>query len=119
MHRDGTETILHFFTGKHGDGGNPVAGLIADGAGNLYGATVDGGGSCTLTVYGCGTVFEIAPDGTETILHFFRNPSLGASPYGTLVADSAGNLYGSTLFGGANGYGTVYKITPQWKFGDS
>jgi uncharacterized repeat protein (TIGR03803 family) len=111
----GAETILHFFSAKHGDGGNPVAGLIADGAGNLYGTTESGGGNCTLDqAYGCGTVFELAPGGAETILYSFskKNGANGAFPLAGLVADSSGNLYGTASGGGTYGYGTVFEITP-------
>jgi uncharacterized repeat protein (TIGR03803 family) len=109
---DDTETVLHLFSGKHGDGANPLGGLIADGAGNLYGTTEYGGSKCKLTVYGCGIVFEIAPDGTETILHKFSEATDGANPVAGLVADSSGNLYGTASMGGAYGYGTVFEITP-------
>lgn len=110
---DGTETVLHFFTGKMGDGASPSAGLIADAAGDLYGTTEIGGGreTCYLGA-GCGTVFEIAPDGTETVLHKFNSATDGAIPIAGLVADSAGNLYGTASMGGAYGYGTVFEITP-------
>jgi uncharacterized repeat protein (TIGR03803 family) len=57
-------------------------------------------------------VFEIAPDGTETILHKFKEPTDGANPAGGLVADAAGNLYGTAQNGGQYGYGTVFEITP-------
>jgi len=74
---DGTYGVLHFFTGKTGDGANPVAGLIADSADNLYGTTEYGGGrGCTISPYGCGTIFELAPDGTETILHSFGTEAM-------------------------------------------
>ena len=112
---DGTETILHFFTGKHGDGGNPIAGLVADSAGNLYGTTYYGGGSCALEqAYGCGTVFKLAPDGTETILYSFsrKNGANGAFPAASLIFDGAGNLYGTASGGGQYGYGTVFEVTP-------
>jgi uncharacterized repeat protein (TIGR03803 family) len=110
---DGSETVLHFFTGRKGDGANPFAGLIADAAGNLYGTTEFGGGRrCTVITIGCGTVFELAPDGTETVLHSFGTGSRGAIPAGGLVADSAGNLYGTTSEGGVSGFGTVFEITP-------
>lgn len=110
---DGTETVLHFFTGRKGDGASPAAGLIADAAGNLYGTTEIGGGkeSCGFGI-GCGTVFEIAPNGTETILHKFKKTADGAQPIAGLVADSSGNLYGAAAYGGAYGYGTVFEITP-------
>ncbi len=112
---DGRETVLHFFTGGRGDGTTSMAGLYADGAGNLYGMTEFGGGTISCnTGYGCGTVFEIAPDGTETILHKFKESTDGANPTAGegLVADAAGNLYGTTQNGGQYGYGTVFEITP-------
>jgi uncharacterized repeat protein (TIGR03803 family) len=57
-------------------------------------------------------VFEIAQDGTETILHKFKESTDGADPMGGLVADAAGNLYGTAYEGGQYGYGTVFEITP-------
>jgi uncharacterized repeat protein (TIGR03803 family) len=96
-----TETVLHSFTGK--DGANPVAGLVFDSEGNLYGTTSAGGlGSCTG---GCGTVFRLAPpaDGatawTETVLHSFYGKD-GADPVAGVVFDANGNLYGTTEQGG-------------------
>jgi uncharacterized repeat protein (TIGR03803 family) len=89
---DGTETVLHFFAGGPSDGYAPYAGLIADGAGNLYGTTFGGGASFN------GLVFKLAPDGTETVLYSFAGgPSDGAAPYAGLIADRAGNLYGTTV----------------------
>ncbi|MGH6888988.1 MAG: choice-of-anchor tandem repeat GloVer-containing protein [Rhizomicrobium sp.] len=111
----GTETVLHFFSGRHGDGANPEGWLIADGAGNLYGTTEYGGGTCAYDqAYGCGTVFKLAPNGTEAILYSFsKNDAVnGALPAAGLVADAAGNLYGTTQFGGAYDCGTVFEITP-------
>ena len=111
---DSTETILHTFTGTGGDGSNP---LISDRAGNLYGTTSgggNGGGEC-----GCGTVFKLAPDGTETVLHAFAWGNDGASPQATLLADDAGDLFGTTTEGGGSGCsyesgcGTVFKLTPD------
>jgi uncharacterized repeat protein (TIGR03803 family) len=110
---DRTETVLHFFTGRKGDGGNPFSGLLADGVGNLYGTTQYGGGpGCTVTPYGCGTVFKLAPDGTETVLHSFGKGTQGANPASSLAMDTAGNLYGTASEGGAGGFGTVFKLTP-------
>jgi uncharacterized repeat protein (TIGR03803 family) len=63
-------------------------------------------------VLGCGTVFKVAPDGTATVLHKFQ-VSDGRNPASTLVLDGAGNLYGTTIYGGANNNGTVYKIAPD------
>lgn len=104
------ETVLHTFGGTHGgipDGINPN-GVIRDAGGNLYGSTGGGG------EYGFGIVFELTPasDGswTKKVLHTFEGAD-GEGP-GGLVLDSAGNLYGATGGGGANGYGTVFELTP-------
>jgi uncharacterized repeat protein (TIGR03803 family) len=104
-----TESALHqFATDAH----YPIAGVIFDGAGNLYGATSQGGD------YDQGTVFELLPKAgggwTEKILHHF-NPNDGTDggvPYSTLVFDTAGNLYGTSSVGGAFGAGTVFELTP-------
>jgi uncharacterized repeat protein (TIGR03803 family) len=105
----GAEKVLYSFQGGS-DGANPYAGLIADSAGNLYGTTSAGGpGTCEFG--GCGTVFKVAPDGTETVLYSFLGGNDGAMPDGGLVADRAGNLYGTTGGGGGtNNYGTVFKL---------
>ena len=102
----GEETVLHSFT--YSDGAFPDAGLIRDEAGNLYGTTSGGGLVCGL--HGCGTVFKVDPSGNETVLHSFTNTPDGAGPYASLVRDKAGNLYGTTLNGGAFGPGTVFKV---------
>jgi uncharacterized repeat protein (TIGR03803 family) len=103
---DGTETVLYAFKGDS-DGDGPTARLIADGAGNLYGMTLEGGAS------GAGVVFKLAPDGTETVLYAFKGGSDGRFPRGGLIADKAGNLYGTTLEGGASGAGVVFKLAPD------
>jgi uncharacterized repeat protein (TIGR03803 family) len=109
----GAETILHFFTGKKGDGANPFGSLLADGAGNMFGATEFGGGRNVCNgSYGCGMVFELAADGTETVLHTFGKGNNGANPSGNLVADNARNLYGAAAQGGVYGFGTIFEITP-------
>ena len=95
------------------DGRNPDDGLIADTAGNYYGTTASGGGSTNCT-NGCGTVFELSPNGsgwTEKVLYRFQGPNDGENPDAGLVMDSAGNLYGNTWQGGPGGGGTVYKLT--------
>jgi uncharacterized repeat protein (TIGR03803 family) len=109
---DGTETVLHAFTGS--DGANPQAGLIADGSGNLYGTTYAGGGS------NAGVVFKLSPSGTETVLYTFTGGSDGGFPLAGLIADSSGNLYGTTAGGGAQppvcgggGCGVVFKLSPS------
>jgi uncharacterized repeat protein (TIGR03803 family) len=106
-----TYKILHKFTGK--DGANPLAGLILDGAGNLYGTTEQGG------AFAQGTVFKLKPnaDGTwtENVLHSFcslTNCADGQSPTGRLIFDAEGNLYGTTAFGAAS-EGMVFKLTPN------
>jgi uncharacterized repeat protein (TIGR03803 family) len=111
----GTLTVLYSFT-DGSDGGDPTAGLIADTAGNLYGTTLEGGatGSCNRP-YGCGTVFQLTPSGALTVLHTFTG-SDGAGPEAGLIADAAGNLYGTTHSGGAGtscvqGCGTVFELS--------
>ena len=98
-----TENVLYNFCPNSSCAGGslPAAGLIEDGAGNLYGTTTLGGnGSCYL---GCGTVFELATDGTETPLHAFQGGTDGETPLGGLALDaSSGNLYGTTQAGGGN-----------------
>ena len=95
----GKETVLHAFTGNP-DGESPSSGLVMDAAGNLYGTTLFGGSASR----GNGVVFKLDPSGTETILHSFVGyPSDGERPYASLVQDTAGNLYGTTYFGGVSG----------------
>lgn len=125
----GRETVLHSFTGGS-DGGIPVAGLAADDTGSFYGTTSAGGGNgCSPGMGevggGCGTVFKIQRDGTETVLYAFTGGIDGGQPEGTLVLDSEGNLYGTTRFGGnpncsvfgasLAGCGVVFKVTPAGK----
>jgi len=113
---DGTESLLYSFCAVDypycSDGVNPYAGLIEDSAGNFYGTTSAGGGSENCS-FGCGTVFKLAPNGTETVLYSFKGESDGAVPYGGVIADRKGNLYGTTYKGGANNYGTVFKLAPN------
>jgi uncharacterized repeat protein (TIGR03803 family) len=105
----GMETILHSFDNNDIDGFNPYAGLVMDKrTGNLYGTTINGGG----TGSSAGIVFKLTPSGTETILHTFGGSPDGASPWGGLVLDTTGNLYGTTFAGGTSGNGTLYKVTP-------
>jgi len=123
---DGTwkETILYYFEGHNGS--DPISTLTVDPSGNLYGVTTLGGRLTCGSPYGCGTVFELTPNGngtwTEQILRSFHN---GRFPRGKLVFDAAGSLYGTTWLGGryddgscGYGCGTVFKITPsgsgQW-----
>ena len=96
-------SVLYPFDGGS-DGAEPYAGLLADRLGNLYGTTEAGGAN------GSGTAFRLAPDGTKTILHSFAGGSDGINPYGGVIADKSGDLYGTTYRGGAHGDGTVYEI---------
>jgi uncharacterized repeat protein (TIGR03803 family) len=100
------ETVLHVFTGGT-DGGQPRAGLTVDSAGHLYGTGYYGGSGCAL----CGVVFKVLPtSGGETVFYNFTGGSDGANPFGGVIADSAGNLYGTNTADGASGQGVVYKI---------
>jgi uncharacterized repeat protein (TIGR03803 family) len=116
------ETVLYSFVGTP-DGSGPYPGVIRDAAGNLYGVTFDGG-TGTACDFGCGTVFEVDTTGKETILHNFDGGADGAGPDSVLIADRAGNLYGTTTAGGnaecgGTGCGTVFELSPQsdgsWK----
>lgn len=102
---DATETTLYAFTGKK-DGLWPRLGLIADRKGNLYGTTNFGGHG------GNGTVFEIAPDGTETTLYTFTGGKDGAQPQAGLLS-IAGNFYGTTIEGGADNLGVVFELVKR------
>jgi uncharacterized repeat protein (TIGR03803 family) len=107
---DGAETLLYAFPGGN-DGANAYAGVVLDKQGNLYGTTEAGGGTgCGGP--GCGTVFKLAPDGVETVLHAFKGGSDGGNPQTGLLRDKRGNLYGTTYLGGAQNSGTVFRITP-------
>jgi len=109
--------LLHSFTGGD-DGGIPESTLLFDPSGNLYGTTTSGG------KYGYGVAFELIPQSngswSEKVLHAFRSYPDGANPWGGLIFDSAGNLYGSTSDGGKDlcsygglGCGTIYELSPS------
>jgi uncharacterized repeat protein (TIGR03803 family) len=115
-----TESVLYSFCSltNCADGGAPQAGLIFDQAGNLFGTTIAGG------LYGNGAVFQLTPNQnggwTESALYSFcslANCADGADPQAGLTFDQAGNLYGTTGYGGAHGVygvgGTVFKLTPN------
>jgi uncharacterized repeat protein (TIGR03803 family) len=125
-----TESVIHSFAGYPADGRYPAASLVFDSKGNLYGTASTGGSSANCLVNkkpeGCGVAFELSPAAngqwTETLLHSFTNTGGdGAYPYSNLIFDSAGNLYGTTEYGGVNGKcqgpktstcGTVFELTP-------
>lgn len=98
--------ILHSFSSGLFDGGSPYAGLVVDSSGTLYGTTYYGG---TMDL---GTVFRIRTDGTGfQLLHSFSSaPSDGSRPRASLVLDGKGNLFGTTLYGGSQGLGTVFRL---------
>ncbi len=101
-----TEQVLYSFT-DGSDGGYPMAGLIFDAAGNLYGTTSSGG------VYDQGTVFELSQSNgtwTETVLHSFTGQADGGIPAAGLLMDKAGNLYGTTQKGGSAGGGVAFEV---------
>ena len=118
----GKETVLYSFTGG-ADGANPYnAGLVSDTAGNLYGTTYYGGSVACSPPTGCGVVFKVDPAGRETVLHSFTGGADGSNPNAGLVRDVAGNLYGTTGFGGSlaacntpYGCGVVFKVDPTGK----
>jgi uncharacterized repeat protein (TIGR03803 family) len=114
------ETVLHSF-GNGTDGVEPVGALVFDGSGNLYGVTALGGNtSCSE---GCGTVYELTPTVSgwqETIMHSFTGGADGNEPGAGLVLDKAGNLYGTSRYGGyanntncSGGCGTVFTLVPS------
>jgi len=107
----GVLTVLHSFTGPP-DGEEPGSRLIRDAAGSLYGTTSYGGdAACASATGNCGTVFKVDASGNETVLHAFAGKPDGEAPFGSLVQDGAGNLFGTTRLGGdANDDGTVFKI---------
>lgn len=121
------EQVLYHFQGSP-DGAYPTAGLVADAHGNLYGTTM-GGGTAPSTCYGvgCGTVFELSPNSngtwSEKVLYTFcasnSNCPDGSNPLGGLVFDGAGNLYGTTQYGGnfsncsLDGCGVVFELSPS------
>jgi uncharacterized repeat protein (TIGR03803 family) len=119
----GPEQVLYAFQG--GNDGQSPNGLISDSKGNLYGTTEYGGtGTCTSPrgYPGCGTVFEVTPNGngdwTETVLYSFQGGDDGVLPSSGLIFDQAGNLYGTTGAGGGNtncdnGCGTVFELSPN------
>jgi uncharacterized repeat protein (TIGR03803 family) len=105
-----SENVLYSFAGSQpsGDGANPYAGLIMDSSGNLYGTTVSGG------LNGQGIVFELVNSSgayTEKVLYSFTGfDGDGANPYGGLIIDGAGNLYGTTYSSGGKFGGIVFEL---------
>ena len=111
----GQETTLYSFQGPP-DGAFPVAGLIRDSAGNLYGTTSEGGTGTKCGGVGCGTVFEFTSSGQLKILHNFDSTD-GLLPEGTLLRDNSGNLFGPALEGGSSLGGVIFAISAKGQFG--
>ena len=112
-----TEKVLYNFS-TYARGASPMANLIADASGNLYGTTGLGG------AYGLGVVYKLTPSThgqwTETVLYSFKGGTDGEYPKSRLIFDAAGNLYGTTSVGGTGctgGCGTVFKLAPSARFG--
>jgi uncharacterized repeat protein (TIGR03803 family) len=115
LNKAGKQSVLYRFKGGS-DGANPYAGLIQDAEGNLYGTTYGGG------AHGQGTVFRLSKTGKETVLYSFCRKSGcadGANPFAGVMQDAQGNLYGTTLGGGAfsdcinGGCGTLFKLDTE------
>ena len=115
------EKILYNFA-EQSDGGFPGVGVIRDSAGNLYGTASRGGDTGCNSGQGCGNVYKLDSAGRETVLHAFRGGSDGWIPSSSVIGDAAGNLYGTTAYGGnmqvynCDGYwgcGVVFKLAPD------
>lgn len=119
-----TQNVLYSFDGVQGDGSYPLASVIFDKAGNLYGTTWVGGSGATspnCDYIGCGTVFELSPpalqggDWTETVLHSFGPPQSttdGSEPQSGLMLGKNGVLFGVTPYGGRGSSGVVFGVVP-------
>jgi uncharacterized repeat protein (TIGR03803 family) len=111
----GKQTVLYRFTGGS-DGGSPQASLVRGAGGNLYGTASTGGDLNCLPPAGCGTVFKLSKGGKFTVLHTFTGAADGGVPYGGLIGDGRGNLYGSAYVGGdlnscpPDGCGVLFKL---------
>ena len=106
---ESTEIVLHAFTGG-ADGATPLGPLTFDASGNIYGTAVGGG-------LGYGLVFKLTPNKfkagwTETVLYAFAYQDR-IEPSGGVIFDAAGNLYGTSAYGGDHNLGAVYKLTPH------
>jgi uncharacterized repeat protein (TIGR03803 family) len=102
------ETVIHAFSGGNDGGTGSLGLLLLDSSGSLYGVAETGG------AHSAGTVFKLSQTSKKrwhlTTLYAFKGTPDAASPYGGLVADASGNLYGTTYYGGANGLGSVFEL---------
>jgi uncharacterized repeat protein (TIGR03803 family) len=108
----GKKTTLHNFAGYPSDGAYPFGGhLVMDKSGNLYGVTISGG------AYGAGILYKLSRNGTLTVLHNFGDSSSpdGCFPHGSVLLDTAGDMYGTTYQCGSNNYGTIWKVNRKGK----
>jgi uncharacterized repeat protein (TIGR03803 family) len=125
MGRDGKFSVVYGFTGAP-DGQQPFSALLKAANGTIYGTTEYGGTlDCPFNSAGCGTVYEVDASGTEKVIYSFLGPNNGldgANPFSAVVEDAAGNLYGSTVFGGTvnnnlcspdAGCGTIFELSPN------
>jgi hypothetical protein len=125
------ESVLHSFQDNGSDGLNPQSNLLLDKTGNIYGTTPSGGdtqGDNCPNSNGCGAIFELSPGSNggwvENIIYAFQdNGEYGADPFGGVIADNKGNLYGAATYGGVggtcqygppipDGCGTLFEFTP-------
>ena len=104
-------TVLHAFSGRNDGATGSLGPLLVDSAGNVFGVTETAG------LHQAGNVFEISPGSNNThtfkVLYQFKGTPDAAFPYGGVIADGSGDLYGTTYFGGATGNGTVYELIPR------
>jgi uncharacterized repeat protein (TIGR03803 family) len=118
LDKTGKEAVLYAFQGPPHDGRSPFGALLLY-KGVLYGTTLAGGftgGPCGSSDYGCGTVFRLTMADKEKVLHAFTGGTAdGANPFGALVVDSAGNLYGTAETGGTSDDGIVYEVRATGK----
>jgi uncharacterized repeat protein (TIGR03803 family) len=103
------EKVIHTFTGGVDGLGGSAGRLVLDAAGNVYGVCTVGGAN------GAGNVFQLTPTQTGewnlTTLYSFKGEPDSGSPYGAVVADANGNLYGTTYYAGANDLGTIFRLS--------
>ncbi len=101
------QTVIHAFTGGDDGAVGSLGPLLVDSRGALYGVTELGG------QYGAGVAFRLSPSGNNwnfTTMYAFQGLPDAGFPYGGLIADSRGRLYGTTYFGGVNGLGSIFDI---------
>jgi|ERR1039458_5427366 uncharacterized repeat protein (TIGR03803 family) len=117
--KDGAFTTIYTFPGVP-NGVDPSGALLLDGTGDIYGTTTYGGSAAY-----CGTVYKLESTGVETVFYSFAGSPDAANPYEGVVRDPAGNLFGTTTYGGTVDAGTVFKVDPAgnetvlYSFGNS